>query len=91
MQLDLFATEKRDHGFCWRMGGYDCRNFHGYFQQREIGATDWQFVIYAFGDTDAVVYAINDDCDLIHTRVPIDSNDRLTICGAKYGRQNWAH
>lgn len=95
-QLDLIPmteTEKAIPGAQWWAGEYQCRNFGGYYQVREQGRGDWQFVIYGFGcdDTTASIYRIDRDGRLVHEDVPIDGHDRLTVNGRKYGRDNWRH
>ena len=86
------ATDHSQHGATWRAGNWNCRNFHGYFQSREVGARNWCFVIYGFRDTDCTVSTIDKNGDLAcEYRVPIDAQDRITILGRKYGRSHWSH
>lgn len=87
----LDPVDKSVSGATWWAGNYHCRNWRGYYQIRERGAGPWQFVVYAFGDKDAVIYAINDISDLCHLRVPMDAKDRLLIDGKRYGRRFWSH
>lgn len=91
-QVKLFErTDKGTHGAVWWAGSWECRNNDGYFQDREGGKGPWSFVIYGFGDTDCIVYRLNEAGTLVHDCVPIDANDRITINGRKYGRNNWRH
>lgn len=93
-QKHLFETPPEDmarHGAVWWRGNWQCRNFHGYFQSREGGAGVWCFQIYAFGDTDCCVYALNALGEMVQKRAPLDDQNRITICVRKYGRRQWAH
>ncbi|WP_271952753.1 hypothetical protein [Ruegeria faecimaris] len=93
-QLDLIPmapTEKGTPGASWWAGAWECRNHDGYFQTREQGRGPWKFVIYGFGDDDVSVYGVNPFGELIRQSVPIDQQDRITILGRKYGRDNWQH
>ena len=91
-QLSFFdPVDKSVSGATWWVGNYQCRNWNGYYQTREEGKGPWQFVIYAVGDIDAVIYAVNDKGDLYHWRVPMDAKDRLLIGGKRYGRKHWCH
>ncbi|WP_243613088.1 hypothetical protein [Shimia aestuarii] len=81
----LDPIEKSVSGATWWAGNYQCRNWHGYYQTRERGAGPWQFVVYAFGDKEAVIYAINNIGSLYHWRVLMDAKDRLLIDGKRYG------
>lgn len=93
-QQQLFETPRADmarHGAVWWRGNWECRNFHGYFQSREGGEGLWCFQIHAFGDTDCCVYALDTSGLLIQMRVPIDDQNRITVRGRKYGRNQWAH
>lgn len=87
-----FATDHSQHGATWRAGNWNCRNFHGYFQSREVGAKNWCFQIYGFNDHDCSVATIKDDGEMGHENfIPIDAQDRITILGKKYGRPFWSH
>ncbi|GGE30042.1 hypothetical protein GCM10011360_17670 [Primorskyibacter flagellatus] len=99
MQLELFAlppTKKHMHGATWRVGAYECRNWHGWFQSREGGKGNWLFQIHGFsgpedGNGIAHVYRVGTDGDLYDSPVPIDGPGRITINGRKYGRDHWNH
>lgn len=92
MQLTfLEPIDKSVSGATWFAGNWECRNRAGYYQTREGGEGFWQFVVYAFGDTDCLVYAVDRKGDLVHQRAPIDSNNRITIHGRKYGTRHWQH
>lgn len=82
---------KGQHGATWTVGNWRCRNFHGFFQSREIGARNWCFQIHGFGEADCDVMAINERGEMIRREVPIDSANRITIMGRKYGRSYWSH
>ncbi|MEM1396634.1 MAG: hypothetical protein AAGH38_04190 [Pseudomonadota bacterium] len=91
-QLSFFdPVDKGKHGATWWAGNWQCRNWRGYFQSREQGKGPWQFSIYAFGDVDAVIYAIDDEGTLYHWRVFMDDRDRLLIDGQRFGRNRWQH
>ena len=91
-QTELFErTDKGCHGAVWWAGNWECRNKDGYFQNREGGAGQWAYVIYAFGDTDCIVYRLDEAGELVHDCVEIDAGDSITINGKKYGRANWHH
>ena len=95
-QIELFpmtGEEKATPGAQWWAGSYQCRNFAGYYQVREQGRGDWQFVIYGFGfdDTTACIYRIDQGGKLVHEDVPIDEQGRITVGGRKFGRDNWCH
>ena len=91
-QFSFFdPVERSVPGARWWTGAYECRNWHGYFQQREGGRGAWQFVIYAFGEEDAVIYGLGSGGALVHHRVPMDDQDRLIINGCGYGRKYWVH
>ncbi len=87
----LEPISKAIHGAEWFAGNWQCRNHNGYLQSRESGRGLWKYTIYAFGDDDCLVYAINADGELTHVLVPIDGKDRITIHGRKYGRDHWQH
>ncbi|MFY0633664.1 MAG: hypothetical protein JXQ91_07625 [Vannielia sp.] len=94
---DLFpeTIDRTQHGATWwASDNWQGRNFHGFYQCREGGKGEWQFVIYAFcnDDVSASVYVVADrDGDLQLENVPIDQKDRLHINGKTYGRRNWCH
>ncbi|GAB2188326.1 hypothetical protein [Roseibium sp. LAB1] len=91
-QLELFqCTGKGQPGATWWAGRWQCRNMNGWFQDREDGKDPWYFVVYAFGDSDCVVYRLDEAGTLVHHRAPIDPQGRITIDGRKYGRRNWRH
>ena len=91
-QLFFFdPVDKAVPGSVWWSGRHQCRNWQGYYQTREGGTGPWQFIIYAFGDDDAVIYVIDARGALKHTRVPIDAHNRLLINGKRYGRRHWDH
>ncbi|WP_417839429.1 hypothetical protein [Tritonibacter scottomollicae] len=95
-QLELIPmtqSEKGKPGAQWWVGAYQCRNFEGYFQQREQGRGPWQFVIYGFGfdDVSASIYRVRQDGNLEKEVVPINGKDILTVNGREYGRANWCH
>jgi hypothetical protein len=72
---------------------FETRDFHGFFQHREIvegvplGA--WKFNVSSFGNDDKDCFLLMTDGSL--TRVPIDKDDRITVNGRLYGRENWHH
>lgn len=97
---DLFQNTARapdftKHGAVRHRNGVQQRNCHGFYQYRETNKDNWMFVIYAFGDTDCSVYKVENEDDLCLAIVPIDSHNRITICGRKYGRkygrEHWHH
>ncbi|PTE19572.1 hypothetical protein C5F48_22190 [Cereibacter changlensis JA139] len=59
LQAELNDIDKGQHGAEWICGSYQCRNFEGWFQQREMGEGNWQFVIIGFGINDCSVYRVN--------------------------------
>lgn len=71
--IELQPEERRRHGAAWWSGSWECRNFHGYYQVREQGRGNWQFIIYGFGDHKANVYRVNDIGELYRENVPIDA------------------
>ncbi|WP_187431434.1 hypothetical protein ROLI_047990 (plasmid) [Roseobacter fucihabitans] len=85
-QLTLFDIDKSADGSVWWHGNAECRNNGGFYQAREGGAGQWEFVIYSFGDDDVSVYRFGADGELYLDQVPIDARDRITIHGRKYGR-----
>lgn len=90
------ATDHSQHGAQWRAGGWNCRNWHGYFQSREIGARHWCFQIIGFAGEpeewgEASVYKLDERGEMVAEDVPIDPQNRLHILGRKYGRNHWAH
>lgn len=91
LQAELYDIDKGQHGAEWICGSYQCRNFEGWFQQREMGEGNWQFVIIGFGINDCSVYRVNQSGALYEQVVPIDEQDRITIGRRKYGRDNWHH
>ncbi|MDH2328309.1 hypothetical protein QCN27_15695 [Cereibacter sp. SYSU M97828] len=91
LQNDLFEIDKGQHGAEWVTGNWQCRNFNGWFQQREGGEGPWQFVVYAFGVTDCTIYRLNKAGGMYQERVPIDEQDRITVGRRKYGREHWTH
>ena len=93
-QLELIPmtpTEKGTPGSSWWAGAWECRNFEGFYQVREQGRGPWQFVIHGFGEDDVSVFGVNPSGTLFHRCVPIDQQDRITVHGRKYGRDNWQH
>lgn len=91
-QLCFFDPVNRAiSGAIWWVNNVQCRNWNDYYQVREGGSGSWQFVIYAFGDEDAVVYCLDHKGALTHKRVPMDDKDRLVINGKRYGRKYWQH
>lgn len=91
-QLSFFdPVDKAIPGAKWWAGNWQCRNFHGFLQQREDGRCPWQFVIYAFGECDAAVYAVDGQGKLVHTSCAMDHKDNLVIRGKRYGRRYWCH
>lgn len=82
-QLSLLETSQ---GSKW-----ETRDFEGYHQFREIPPgckpSRWKFYIYSFGENDCSVMMT----DQTRSRVPIDSKNRITINGKKYGPQHWDH
>lgn len=75
------------------VGGYQVRNFHGYYQSREGGVGKWQFHVSGF---DASTTGMEGRCTLIladggREEVPIDAVDRISVLGAMYGRDQWKH
>ncbi len=91
-QLSFFdPVNKATPGAKWWVGNWQCRNFNGYFQQREEGRGAWQFVIFAFGDDDADIYAIDDQGALFRTRCLMDDKDNLVVLGKCYCRAHWCH
>lgn len=91
-QLSFFdLVDKAIPGATWWAGNWQCQNFQGYFQQRESGRGPWQFVIYAFGDDDAVVYAVDIQGELVHERCEMDDKDNLLIQDKLYGRRHCCH
>ena len=91
-QLSLFGhIDKGTHGTKWWHGNYECRNFHGYFQDRENGIGPWKFIIHSFDDYCCAIYAIDDLGEFRTLDVPIDQNSRITVAGRKYGNNNWRH
>lgn len=96
MMGDLFpeTIDRAKHGAEWWRGHWQCRNFHGYFQSREDGRGSWQFAIpwFSLDDVTCTVYVIDSAGELKHRdNVPIDSQDRITVLGKKYGREFWSH
>jgi hypothetical protein len=89
--FEVTAAHKARHGAVWTAGNWECRNFHGYFQSREGGTGPWCFQIYGFGDEDCSVYALAGKGEMVFLRVPIDQENRITVRGCKYGRDNWNH
>ena len=86
------CSDHSKHGATWRAGNWNCRNFHGYFQSREVGARNWCFQISTFADTHCDVLTLDSNGDIAHENfVPIDAQDRITILGRKYGRSHWSH
>lgn len=91
-QLAFFdPVDKSIPGAKWWARSWQCRNFHGFLQQREDVRGPWQFVIYAFGDGDAAVYALDGRGKLVHERCEMDDKDNLVIQGKRYGRRHWCH
>lgn len=93
-QLELIPiteTEKGKHGASWWQGSWECRNFHGFFQSREQGRGPWEFHIHGFGDDKASIYRITETGKLVQHDVPIDADNRISVLGRKYGRENWNH
>ncbi len=93
---DLFqntahAPDFTKHGAVRHRNGVQQRNYHGFYQYRETNKDNWMFVIYAFGDTDCSVYKVESEDDLCLAIVPLDPNNRISICGRKYGREHWHH
>lgn len=90
--MELFKRDDKGcPGAVWWQGSYQCRNFHGYYQCRENGRGQWQFVIYAFGGDDASIYKLNSEGNLHLSSVPYDANDRIIVDGRKFGRRFWTH
>jgi hypothetical protein len=91
-QLSFFGRiDKPQHGKIWWHGNYQCRNFHGYFQDRENGIGKWKFVIHAFGETECEVYSLDALGDLTTSMVPMTQNAQLLIDGNFYCNSNWRH
>ena len=92
MQFEMFERDDKGiPGSQWWVGDWQCQNFHGYFRSREGGIGNWCFQIYAFGDDDCAVYALNKTGEMVLEDVPYDARDRITVLDKKYGRNFWAH
>ena len=85
---DLFG-QSQDPSFAAR------RDFHGFAQyldaSRELPV--WRFCVCGFDNTSTGSHG---ECAVLRTDgsktwVPIDSHDRITIAGRKYGRDHWFH
>ena len=75
------------------VGNYQVRNFKGFYQSREGKEGAWKFHISGFDSTTTGSAGF---CTLIlanggREEVPIDAKDRISVLGAKYGRENWIH
>ena len=70
---------------------WETRDFKGFHQSREITSTGnklpWRFYVSGFGDDDCSVML----ADGTFHRVPIDSKNRITINGRKFGPRTWDH
>lgn len=69
------------------------RDFHGYAQFREDAFSPWTFYVTGF---DSTFSGEPGKCTVLLSAggeewVPIDAEDRISIAGRKYGRQNWNH
>jgi len=87
-------VERTQHGAQWRVGNWNCRNWHGYFQSREIGARNWRFQVPWFSNDDVTctVYVLDDQGEITgQDGIPIDDQGRITIMGRKYSRSHWDH
>ncbi|MBY5988199.1 hypothetical protein [Roseovarius atlanticus] len=95
-QLELFDIDRSRQGATWWAGSWECRNWHGWYQEREAGTGAWCFRIDGFkGEPEtwgeASVYALDRRGELCTFDVPIDPLNRLHIRGMKFGRGHWNH
>jgi len=91
-QLSFFGKiDKAIHGKTWWHGHYECRNFHGFFQDRECGIGPWKFIISSFGETHCNVYTLDGFGEFGTVDVPIDHQSRVSINGRKYSNRHWRH
>ena len=81
------------------MSQWKTRDFHGFRQHKEIydqptqgrRSSNWEFQVKGFN-----AFGDSTKCNVLTTdggfqTVPIDAQDRITICGKKYGRNYWNH
>ena len=91
-QMELFAHDMKGvPGAIWWEGNWQCRNHHGFYQVREGGRGQWEFVIYAFGDTCANIYRVTPEGALYRQDVPMQGDHHICIDGRSYGRDHWRH
>ena len=91
-QLSFFGLlDKGIHGATWWAGNYQCRNFGGYFQDRENGIGTWKFIIGSFGDTHCNIYALDNFGEFCSVGVPIDHQSRISVNGRKYSNGHGRH
>ncbi|WP_306552897.1 hypothetical protein [Acidovorax sp.] len=74
-------------------GNWQVRSFHGFHQAREGGVGQWTFYVSSFS---APARDGSGQCNVLQfggglEQVAIDSQDRITILGRKYGRSRWTH
>lgn len=90
---DQTNTDHLTHGAVALVGSYQVRNFHGYYQSRHGASGKWLFYVSGFG---RIVDGEHIECSLLlinggYETVPIDTQDRITVRGRKYGRDHWQH
>ena len=76
-----------------QVAGYELRNVHGYRQSREGSRGRWRFHVSGFDSSSSGEAGF---CSVVLATggvdtVPIDAQNRITICGRKYGPANWLH
>ena len=74
-------------------GNWQIRNFKGYQQSREGNSGLWKFYVTDF---DSSTSGQDGYCNVlmnggIRDTVRIDSKNRITIHGKKYGESHWNH
>ncbi|WP_226554830.1 hypothetical protein [Celeribacter naphthalenivorans] len=93
---DLFpkTIDKSQNGATWWRGAWECRNWNGYFQEREGGTGNWCFRIPWFSNDDksCTVYVIAADGEITkRDEIPINDAGEILIRGKRYGREFWHH
>jgi hypothetical protein len=97
MQDELFPDapvikpDMSKHGATMRKGHWFCRNWHGWYQSREVGQKRWSYYVVGFRDTTCDVLAFDDAGEAVERSVPIDSRNRITIDERKYSVRHWRH
>lgn len=65
------------------------RSYYGFAQFRESPKDPWRFYVSGFGWDDVSCSVLMADGS--YKTVPIDSQNRITIRGQKFGRNHWNH